>query len=257
MNRRMNVESLASRAGAAISPCEWRLRLDLAACYRLCTLYGWDDVIHTHISAPVPGEPGHFLINPFGYRFDEICASNLVKVDAQGAVVGSGQARVNVATFALHAAIHAARPDAGCVMHLHNVNAIAVGIQEHGLLPLSQHALRFYGQLGYHDYEGIAFTAQEQSRLVARLRKRPAMLLRNHGSLVCGRSVAEAFVLMETLDKACAIQLQAQASRGQLHMPSPDVCRQAQLELAEGDGGTLEWAALLRKLDAIDGTYRS
>ena len=220
---------------------EWQARIELAACYRLCAINGWDDSIYTKISAAVAGG---LLVKQPGLRFDEVRASNLVKVDAD--------------ELALHGAVHAARPDVACVMHLHNANAIAVGLQEHGLLPMSQHAIRLCGQLAYHDYEGPAFGPQECARLVVRLRARPAMLLRNHGSLVCGRSIGEAFVLMAALDKACAIQLLAQSSGARLHTPSAAICRQAQLELA-GDTGPhseMEWTALVRKLDAIEAVYR-
>jgi ribulose-5-phosphate 4-epimerase/fuculose-1-phosphate aldolase len=241
-----------------ISAAEWQVRVDLAACYRLCALRQWDDIIYTHISAAVPDEPGKYLINPFGDRFDEIRASNLVKIDLQGRIHGDSTRRVNVSGFAIHGAVHAARADAMCVMHLHNPNGIAVGMQEHGLLPLSQHALRFYGHAGYHDYEGLALTAQEQGRLVQCLDDFPALFLRNHGTLVCGRTVAEAFVLMDTLDKACAFQLKAQAGAGRLLQPSPEVCRKTYLELI-GDGspeGSLEWPALLRSLDDSDPSYK-
>ncbi|WP_343585018.1 class II aldolase/adducin family protein [Herbaspirillum sp.] len=243
---------------AGISLAEWQVRRDLAACYRLCALNGWDDVVYTHISATVPGEPQHFLINEFGLAFDEICASNLVKISLDGEVVDGSRRRVNASGFAIHAAVHAARPDAHCVLHLHNVNAIAVGIQPQGLLPLSQHALRFYELLGYHDYEGLALTPAEQQRLVAALGQRPAMLLRNHGSLVCGRTVAEAFVLLDTLDKACAIQLKALAGAPYPHQPPVPVCRKTRDQLL-GDGspeGALEWPALLRKLERLDGSYK-
>jgi ribulose-5-phosphate 4-epimerase/fuculose-1-phosphate aldolase len=248
----------AQSGGAdVISDAEWQMRVDLAACYRLCALNGWDDLIYTHISAAVPGEDGRFLINPFGYRFDEICASNLVKIDLHGHVIGNRPARVNVTGFAIHAAVHAARADAICVMHLHNANGIAVGMQEQGLLPLSQHALRFYNRIGYHDYEGLALSPAEQSRLIERLANHPALMLRNHGTLIAGRTVAEAFVLMDTLDKACSFQLKAQ-SGARLTMPRPEVCEKTYRELI-GDGspeGGLEWPALLRKLDAIDSGYR-
>lgn len=241
------------------SPAEWQTRIELAACYRLCALQGWDDVIYTHVSAAVPDEPGHYLINPFGLRFDEVCASNLVKVDRHGEIVGDASHGINRPGFALHAAVHGARHEIACVMHLHNLNAIAVSAQNQGLLPLSAHALRFYEQLGYHDYEGLAMTDGEQARLLERLGRHPAMLLRNHGSLVCGRSIAEAFVLMETLDKACAIQLKAQSGGAQLRTPSHEICLKTQRELV-GDGapeGVLEWPALLRKLDQVSTSYRS
>ncbi|HXA48113.1 MAG TPA: class II aldolase/adducin family protein [Burkholderiaceae bacterium] len=241
-----------------MSPAEWQVRTDLAACYRLCALNAWDDTIYTHISASVPGESGHFLINPFGLRFDEINASNLVKIDLQGRIIGIPQYSVNISGFAIHAAVHAARPDAACVMHLHNPNGVAVGIQEQGLLPISQHALRFYGQIGYHAYEGLALSPLEQSRLIDNLGQRPAMFLRNHGTLVCGRTIAEAFVLMDTLDKACLIQLNALSGGVKIQMPDAAVCAQTHRDLI-GNGepeGALEWPALLRKLDALDATYR-
>lgn len=244
---------------AGISSTEWQTRIDLAACYRLAARNGWDDTIYTHISANVPDEPGHYLINPFGDRFDEIRASTLIKIDLQGRILSDTKRRVNVTGFAIHGAVHAARPDAACVMHLHNPNGIAVGIQEQGLLPLSQHALRFYEAAGYHDYEGLALSAAEQGRLVANLGRHPVLFLRNHGTLVCGRSVAEAFVLMDTLDRACAFQLKAQAGGGRLVQPAPETCRKTHRELL-GDGapeGALEWPALLRLLDQHDPGYRS
>lgn len=236
---------------AGMSVAEWRVRLDLAAAYRLCALNGWDDLIYTHISATVPGSPGHFLINPFGLRFDEVTATNLVRIDLQGRVIGDQRQRVNVSGFAIHGAVHAARPDAACVMHLHNPNAVAVGMQEAGLLPLSQHALRFYEHLAYHDYEGLALSPSQQLRLIERLGGKPAMLLRNHGSLIVGRSVAEAFVLMDTLDRACLFQLKAQASLLPLRPVPHDICRRTYEELTAGNAveGELEWPALLRRLD--------
>ncbi len=241
------------------SAAEWQTRIDLAACYRLCALYGWDDGIYTHISAAVPGEPGHYLINPFGMRFDEVRASNLVKVDGGGAIVGPPQYTVNRSGFRLHAAVHAARPDAACVMHLHNLAGIAVGMQETGLLPLSPYALRFHGELAFHDYEGIEMTADEQARLVRNLGARHAMLLRNHGSMTVGRTIAEAFVLMETLDRACEVQLRAQAAMVPLRQPSAAMCEKAHAQLV-GDGspeGALEWPPLLRRLDAASPQYRT
>ncbi len=242
-----------------MNPDEWQVRIDLAACYRLCELNGWGDTVYTHISASVPGEPGHFLINEFGLRFDEICASNLVKIDLEGKVIGRVASKVNVTGFAIHGAVHAARDDAHCVMHLHNTHAIAVGIQEQGLLPLSQHALRFYGEIGYHDYEGLALSPQEQGRMIEALSNRHVLMLRNHGTIVRGRSVAEAYVLMETLERACRIQIAAQAGGGKLVMPSAAVCEESHRGLV-GDGspeGVLEWPALLRKLDLQDASFRT
>ena len=241
------------------STAEWQTRVDLAACYQLCALYGWDDGIYTHISAAVPGEAGHYLINPFGMRFNEVKASNLVKVDSDGNIVGQSKYTVNQSGFRLHAAVHKARPNAACVMHLHNLAGIAVGMQETGLQPLSPYALRFYGELAYHDYEGIAMTEDEQERLVQDLGPRYAMLLRNHGSLTVGRTIPEAFVLMETLDRACEVQLRAQAAAVPLRQPSDAMCLKARMQLV-GDGspeGVLEWPPLLRRLDVASPQYRT
>ncbi|GGE87712.1 class II aldolase/adducin family protein [Massilia psychrophila] len=254
----MSISSIKP-ASAAIDAAEWQVRVDLAACYRLCALKHWDDLIYTHISATVPGEAGHFLINPFGDRFDEITASRLVKIDLQGNIIGDQASRVNVTGFAIHGAVHAARADAMCVMHLHNENGVAVGMQQAGLLPLSQHAMRFYGQIGYHDYEGLALSPLEQTRLIEHLGDYPAMLLRNHGTLISGRTIAEAYVLMDTLDKACAFQLKAQSGGGPLNMQPPDVCAKTYRDLI-GDGtpeGILEWPALLRMLDVLSPSYRN
>jgi ribulose-5-phosphate 4-epimerase/fuculose-1-phosphate aldolase len=259
MESSFTFQSTRSSAPSTITHAEWQVRQDLAACYRLCALKGWDDLIYTHISAAVPNEPGHFLINPFGYRFDEICASNLVKIDLKGQIIGDHQYRVNVTGFAIHAAVHAARSDAHCVMHLHNTNGIAIAAQEQGLLPLSQHALRFYQQLGYHAYEGLALSPVEQARLIERLGNYPAMFLRNHGTLVTGRTVAEAYVLMDTIDKACEIQIKAQSGGAKLVVPPHEVCLKTYQELL-GDGspeGALEWPALLRKLDTISSSYQN
>ncbi|WP_322093683.1 class II aldolase/adducin family protein [Paraburkholderia bannensis] len=241
-----------------ISAAEQQTRVDLAAAYRLIALFGWDDLIYTHVSAAVPGEPGRFLINPFGLAFDEVRASNLVKIDTEGRIVGNSEHPVNATGFALHAAVHLARADAICVMHLHNTAGIAVSIQRDGLLPASQHALRFYGQLAWHDYEGLAFTPAEGARLTASLGDKPAMLLRNHGTLTTGRTIAEAFVLMATLIKACEIQLQAQAGGVPLIVPPPEVCARTATQLFDGGAieGVLEWPALLRKLDRLDPSYR-
>jgi ribulose-5-phosphate 4-epimerase/fuculose-1-phosphate aldolase len=241
-----------------MSDAEQRTRVDLAAAYRLAALNAWDDLIYTHISASVPDEPGHFLINPFGLSFDEVCASNLVKIDIAGNIVGASEHPVNATGFALHAAVHAARDDAFCVMHLHNTAGIAVSVQRAGLLPASQHALRFYGQLAYHEYESLAFTPTEGDRLVAHLGDKPAMLLRNHGTLTTGRTIAEAYVLMATLIKACEIQLHAQAGGPDLVLPSEAVAERTAEQLRDGGAveGVMEWPALLRKLDRIDRSYR-
>lgn len=236
---------------------ESRLRRDLAAAYRLAARQGWDDLIYTHITARVPGEEA-FLINPFGLRFDEITASSLLKINLQGQIYGDTPGEVNAIGFRIHGTVHSARHDAQCVMHLHNVNCIAVSAQATGLLPLSQHAMRFYEQIGYHDYEGLTLTPDEGSRLLTSLAQHPALLLRNHGSLVCGRTVAEAYVLMDTLDKACDIQLKAQAG-GAFHTPPHEVLARTAKQLVSDDvpEGEREWPALLRLLDQIDPSYRN
>ena len=236
---------------------EWVSRVHLAACYRLCALNQWDDLIYTHISAAIPGEPNHYLINPFGMQFDEITASSLLKVNVQGELLPNQSGMVNPTGFAIHGAIHRARADAQCVMHLHNTAGIAVSAQRDGLLPLSQHAMRFMGQLGYHDYEGLALTESEGARLVAHLGNHPAMLLRNHGTLTVGRTVAEAYVVMATLIKACEIQVAAFSSPN-LIMPEPRIIGKAAADLHDlgAEEGVLEWPALLRKLDRIDPSYK-
>lgn len=248
--------------GGEISQAERAVRVDLAAAYRLAALNGWDDLVYTHLSATVPGEPDHFLINAFGLAFDEITASNLVKINGRGQLVGDWpdavtRPSVNVTGFALHAAVHAARSDAQCVIHLHNTAGIAVSAQRRGLLPLSQHALRFHRRIAYHDYEGLAFTPEEGARLTASLGNHFAMLLRNHGTLTIGRTVAEAHVLMATLIKACEIQIQALAG-GEVVSPAPEVADRAAEQLEDGGAieGVIEWPALLRKLDKIDASYR-
>ena len=236
---------------------EWVTRVHLAACYRLCALNQWDDLIYTHISAAIPGEPDHYLINPFGMQFDEITASSLLKVNVRGELLPNQSGMVNPTGFAIHGAIHRARADAQCVMHLHNTAGVAVSAQRDGLLPLSQHAMRFMGHLGYHDYEGLALTESEGARLVAHLGSHPALLLRNHGTLTVGRTIAEAYVVMATLIKACEIQVAAFSSPN-LITPEPEIVAKAAADLHDfgAEEGALEWPALLRKLDRIDLSYK-
>ena len=245
---------------AAVEPAEWRQRVDLAACYRLVALYGWDDLIFTHISARVPGPEHHFLINPYGLMFREITASSLVKVDLQGQVVGGGPAQdVNPAGFVIHSAVHAAREDAACVLHVHSVNGVAVSAQQEGLLPLSQHSIFVLNSLGCHDYEGVALEDDEKPRLVRDLGAHRFLMLRNHGLLTVGRSVAEAFVAMYFFETACMIQVRAQAGGGPLRRIGRhivDGAGQQWERVTRGAGGGLAWPALLRRLDAIDPGYR-
>src|SRR6266481_9897160 len=204
-----------------VSEPEWQTRVDLAAAYRLVALYGWDDLIFTHISARVPGADHHFLLNPYGMMFDEVTASSLVKVDLAGNKVTDSPYFVNPAGFTIHRAVHAARADALCVMHLHTDYGIAVSAQKDGLLPLSQQAMLVLSSLAYHDYEGVALNDDEKPRLVADLGDKTSMILRNHGLLTVGRTAAEAFLAMFLLERACKIQILAQSGNGAL-VPIPD-----------------------------------
>ena len=197
-----------------IAPAEWEARVQLAAAYRVFDLMGWSELIFNHISLRVPGEGGHFLINPFGLHYSEVRASNLVKVDVAGRVVDGSGAPVNPSGFAIHGCIHAARPDALCVMHLHTLWGQTLAALPQGLLPCSQPALRLHKRLGRHAYEGLAFDAAEQQRLVQALGTLDGLILDHHGVLTVGRTVAEAFVLMHLLDRAAQVQIAAMAAHG-------------------------------------------
>jgi ribulose-5-phosphate 4-epimerase/fuculose-1-phosphate aldolase len=253
----MNDQALDVRK--RVSEAEWQQRVDLAAAYRLVARFGWDDLIFTHISARVPGPEHHFLINPYGATFDEITASSLVKVDLDGRKLFADSADINPAGFVIHSAVHAAREDANCVLHVHSVNGVAVSAQDEGLLPLSQHSIFVLSSLGYHDYEGVALEDDEKPRLVRDLGRNVFLMLRNHGLLTVGRSVAEAFVAMYFFEAACMIQIRAQAGGGKLRYISKDIIDGAQATwdaVTRGAGGGLAWPALLRKLDRIDPSYR-
>jgi ribulose-5-phosphate 4-epimerase/fuculose-1-phosphate aldolase len=242
-----------------VSEQEWQARVDLAAAYRLVALYGWDDLVFTHLSARVPGPEHHFLLNPFGMLFEEVTASSLVKVDLDGKKVMESPYQINPAGFTIHSAVHAAREDALCVMHLHTDYGIAVSAQKNGLLPLSQQSLFALASLSYHDYEGVALDEEEKPRLVADLGNKIFMILRNHGLLTVGKTPAEAFLAMFTLERACEIQVFAQSGGSELlpvSMPIlAKVARQMQAATV-GMGGQLAWPGLLRKLDRIDPSYR-
>jgi ribulose-5-phosphate 4-epimerase/fuculose-1-phosphate aldolase len=243
---------------AQVSPEEWDQRVNLAACYRLVALYGWDDLIFTHISARVPGPEHHFLINPYGLMFNEITASNLVKVDLDGQKVGDSPYEINPAGFTIHSAIHAAREDAGCVLHVHSVNGVAVSAQEEGVLPLSQHSIFILSSLAYHDYEGVALEADEKPRLVRDLGDKRFLMLRNHGLLTVGQSVAEAFVAMYFFETTCMMQVRAMAGGTPLRRIDKAIVDGAQRQMAivtRGAGFGLAWPALLRRLDATDAGY--
>jgi ribulose-5-phosphate 4-epimerase/fuculose-1-phosphate aldolase len=235
------------------------LRVDLAACYRLIALYRWDDLVFTHISARVPGPEHHFLINPYGMLFEEITASSLVKVDQHGAKVSESPYPVNPAGFVIHSAVHAARPEITCVLHTHTRDGIAVGAQAEGLLPISQQATIALASLGYHGYEGIALRDDEKPRLQRDLGDKMALILRNHGLLTVGETVADAFLAMYTLQRACEIQVAAQGSGAKLLAVDARVTSGVKDNVAavtKGLGGGIAWPALLRKLDRIDASYR-
>jgi ribulose-5-phosphate 4-epimerase/fuculose-1-phosphate aldolase len=238
---------------------EWRLRTDLAACYRLVAMFHWDDLIFTHISARLPGPEHHFLINPYGMMFDEITASSLVKVDLEGRKVEPSPYDINPAGFTIHSAIHAARQDAACVLHVHSVNGVAVSAQRDGLLPLSQHSIFVLASLAYHDYEGVALNDDEKPRLVHDLGDRRFLMLRNHGLLTIGRSVAEAFVAMYFFETSCMIQVRAQSGGALLGRIGQAIVDGAQTQwerVTHGAGGGLAWPALLRRLDRANPGYR-
>jgi ribulose-5-phosphate 4-epimerase/fuculose-1-phosphate aldolase len=245
---------------ATVSAAEWRQRIDLAACYRLVAMFGWDDLIFTHISARVPGPEHHFLINPYGMMFDEITASSLIKVDLHGHKVLDSPNDINPAGFTIHSAIHAAREDANCVLHVHSVNGVAVSAQDEGVLPLSQHSILVLSSLAYHDYEGLALNEDEKPRLVRDLGNKRFLMLRNHGLLTVGRSVAEAFVAMYFFEAACMIQVRALAGGQRLRRIGDSIVGGVQLQwdqLTRGAGGDLAWPALLRKLDRTDSSFRT
>lgn len=241
-----------------ISAAEQQVRIDLAAAYRLCALFAWDDLIYSHISARVPGPEHHFLINPLGLAFDEITASNLVKIDLDGNVIGASAHRPNAPGFVIHGGIHQAREDAGAILHLHTEAGMALSMCQEGLLPLTQHAMRFYGRIGYHDYEGIALSTAERKRILVNLGQHAALIFRNHGTLTVGRTVGHAFVEMFYLEKSARSQLLAQASGQRLSMPSAEVATltNAQWVNEVNNPVAREWASLLRKLDRIDASYR-
>ncbi len=242
-----------------VSSEEWQVRVDLAACYRLIALYGWDDLVFTHVSARVPGPDEHFLINAYGLLFEEMSASSLVKVDLDGEKVIDSPHPVNPAGFVIHSAVHEARPDVGCVLHTHTKAGVAVSAQADGLRPISQTSLFPYATLAYHDYEGVALNDEEKPRLVADLGDKNALILRNHGLLTTGATIPDAFLMMYVLETACQIQVMAESSGNDLiEVPAPIVAGiTAQAEqVTKGLGGQLIWPGLLRKLDRIDASFR-
>ena len=257
----MNIPSLQGTVSAE----EWQLRCDLAACYRLVALYGWSDLVFTHISAKLPESVSgagahHFLINPYGLMFDEITASSLVKVDEQCNKVIDSPFPVNPAGFVIHSAVHAARLDATCVLHTHTRAGVAVSAQAGGVLPISQQSTFVLASLAYHGYEGVAFRDDEKPRLQADLGTANFMVLRNHGLLVVGKSIADAFLSMYTFENACRIQIDAQAGGGALTQVNPQILQgvsQAMRVQTGGLGGAFVWPSLIRKLERLDTDYRT
>jgi ribulose-5-phosphate 4-epimerase/fuculose-1-phosphate aldolase len=243
-----------------VSAEEWQMRVDLAAAYRLVALFKWDDLVFTHISARVPGTHDQFLINPYGFMFEEITASSLVKVDMQGNKLEDSPFPVNPAGFTIHSAIHAARHDVECVLHTHTLNGIAVSAQKEGVLPLSQQSIFVLSSLGYHDYEGVALRDDEKPRLVRDLGEKNFLMLRNHGLLTVGPSVADAFQAMYLFEAVCTIQVRAMAGGVPLTHVQPQIIATAQQQakqVTRGLGGQLIWPGLLRRLDRVYPGYDS
>ena len=255
MNAPLEIPSVREQVSAE----EWQTRLDLAAAYRLVAHFGWDDLIYTHISARVPGPEHHFLINPYGMCFDEITASSLVKVDLDGNLVMDSPFNINPAGFVIHSAIHAAREDAKCVLHVHSVNGVAVSAQNNGVLPISQQSIFVLASLAYHDYEGVALRDEEKPRLVADLGDKNFFMLRNHGLLTVADSIPDAFLFMYLFETTCMIQVRAQAGGGELIPIDARIiagAKQAAQQVTRGAGGALAWPALQRKLDRRDPSWR-
>jgi ribulose-5-phosphate 4-epimerase/fuculose-1-phosphate aldolase len=257
----MNIHASVAPTAEETRQC----RIDLAAAYRLIHRLGLDDSIYTHISARLPGRHDRFLINPYGMRFEEVTASNLVTVDVDGKIIddplGLG---INPAGFTIHSAVHAAREDTVCVLHTHTVAGVAVSCQKDGLLPLNQWSMQFAGRIAYHDFEGIALDLDERQRLVADLGEKFVLVLRNHGMLTCGRSVAEAFKLMHNLERSCRAQLALQSSGAEIVRPSEAVALKTAGQYAVGgdrielEGKTdIEWAAFKRMLARTDPDFTS
>jgi ribulose-5-phosphate 4-epimerase/fuculose-1-phosphate aldolase len=251
----MNIPSLKDQ----VSLEEWKIRCDLAACYRLVALHGWTDLIFTHISARLPGDDHRFLINPYGMLFEEVTASSLIVVDQQGNKLNDSPFNVNRAGFVIHSAIHAAREDAQCVLHTHTRAGIAVSAQKCGVLPISQQSTFVLASLGYHDYEGVAIRDEERVSLQADLGTANFLMLRNHGLLTVGRSIAEAFLAMYLFESTCQIQLSAQAGGELTHVHDAIVEGVAHVMKVqtEGQGGEFVWPALLRKLERMGSDYRN
>jgi ribulose-5-phosphate 4-epimerase/fuculose-1-phosphate aldolase len=243
---------------AEVDAAERQARIDLAACYRLVAHFGMDDVVYTHITARVPGTRNQFLINAFGTMFGEVTASSLVKIDVDGSVIAPRDAKINPAGFVVHSAIHMHRHDAGCVLHTHTRAGMAVAAMKEGLLPLNQKSMMFYNRVGYHDYEGLAFSTDERARLFNDLGPHKALILRHHGLLIVGEDCAEAFSLMYSLEIACRLQVDTLSLNREIMLPSADICEHTarQFETYPDPPRNREWPGLLRLLDRLDPSYR-
>ncbi|MGF6976107.1 ribulose-5-phosphate 4-epimerase/fuculose-1-phosphate aldolase [Paraburkholderia sp. JPY465] len=244
----------------AMSPEEWETRVALAACYRAAVLYRWTDHIYTHFSARIRGAEEHYLVNAYGQTFDEVTASSLVKLDLDGNIISDPTGLgVNAAGFVIHSAIHRARPDLHCVLHTHTPAGVGVSAQKNGLLMITQHAMRYQGRIGYHDYEGFALDLGEQARLVKDLGPHRVLILRNHGLLACGESIPRAFQELHFIERACAAQISAQAGGASLSVPPAEIAERVAEHIEKSSGGfrtQRHWDAVLRQLDRIDSSYR-
>lgn len=250
------------RTGAAsrFSPEEWALRQDLAACYRIVDHLGWSEIVINHITVRLPGPEHHFLINPYGLTYDEVTASNLVKIDLNGNPVGEAAHPVNPAGFVIHSAIHAAREDAICVLHTHTTEGQAVAIKKGGLNFNSFYAAQLYGRVGYHDFEGLSLYEDEKPRLLASLGRNTALILRNHGLLTTGRSIAEAFFNMWRLQRACEVQVVLDSMRGEDNPIPAEIAEKCARDADSfGPGSVSEqfFRAMVRKVERINPSFRS
>jgi ribulose-5-phosphate 4-epimerase/fuculose-1-phosphate aldolase len=255
------IENASRSRRARYDAAEWERRVELAACYRLVAHFGLTDLIYNHITARVPGGEHHYLINPYGLMYDEVTASNLIKIDLEGKILEDTQYEINPAGYVIHSAIHGARPDVVCVIHTHSRAGTAIAALEEGLVPINQGGFQFYNRVAYHDYEGFALDLEERKRLVTNLGDKRAMILRNHGLLTAGRSVAEAFRLLYYLEQACQARLDALQTGRPIRLPPAEVREHTAQQWESGAAGigttTLrEWPALLRMLDRKDPSYR-
>jgi ribulose-5-phosphate 4-epimerase/fuculose-1-phosphate aldolase len=251
--------SKTSKVREQVSSNEWEQRVALAAAYRLVAHFHWDDMIFTHLTAHVPGPDKHFLINPYGMFFNEVTASNLVKIDLAGKKMIDSPYEINPAGFTIHSAIHAAREDAKCVLHIHNLDGVAVSAQKGGLLPISQQSIFVLPSLAYHDYEGVALRDDEKPRLVRDLGNKNFFMLRNHGLITVADNIPDAFLRLYTFVNACTIQVSAQAGGAELIRVNRSIIEAGDEEASQvtfGGGGSLAWPAYLRMLDRMDASYK-